>query len=106
MLRCPKKSTNQHVKEKTIAGERFPSLREKLTEKVRNGDFPKWGVSSGRIDFGHVKGDPECALAYSLILRSSGTDGKLSIIDLVKFKTGSGAYVWTNKKWSSPDKLG
>lgn len=64
------------------------------------------GVSSGRTDFGHVKGDPECALAYSLVIRSSGTDGKLSIIDLVKFKTGSGAYVWTNKKWSSPDKLG
>ena len=37
MLRCPKKSTNQHVKEKTIAGARFPSLREKLTENVRNG---------------------------------------------------------------------
>lgn len=63
-------------------------------------------MSSGRIDFGHVKGDPECALAYSLVLRSSCTDGKLSIIDLVRFKTGSGAYVWTNKTWSSPEKLG
>lgn len=63
-------------------------------------------MSSGLTDFGHVKGDPECALAYCLVLRSSRTDGKLSITDLVRFKTGSGAYVWTNKEWSSPEKLG
>ena len=43
ILRCPKKSTNQHGKEKTIAGERLPSLREKLTENFREGDFHKWG---------------------------------------------------------------